>query len=137
MIMPLNRTQQRQEIEMLIERGYYAEAEDRLKNSVVPNTAELIERIEALRAANEPPMITRSQRREKNLMIALVVGGVVGIIGGIILHQFAPDAALWITVIGVMFLTPTVYLSLQGSDRLDRYVNRSGYRRPGSGPRRY
>jgi len=125
-----------QTIELLIKEGRYDEAEEMLKNSIVPNTGKLQARIDALRAEKATAVTAPAKRRMKSFVIALaVIFAITGIVVFAV-HSSVGEYVWFFILIGFIFIIPRAYRSASRGDALERRLNRSGYRRPGFGPRR-
>lgn len=126
------------EIEMLIERGYYEEAEELLMNNVLPNTAVLFKQIQEGRAAKVSAIDSQLARRNKHLGIAFVAGVAFAIVVALILRQFMREQdAVLLALFGVMLFVPFTFWGLRQNAREDAHFNRSRYERPGYSPRKH
>jgi len=126
-------------IERLIEEGRYDEAEEMLKNNIVPNTGKLQKRIDDLRAEarlKQEVLTAPAKRRMKYFVIALlVIFAVTGVVVFAV-HSSVAEYVWFFIFVGFIFIIPRTYRSASRGDALERRLNRPGYRRPGFGPRR-
>jgi Flp pilus assembly protein TadB len=135
--MTQNKVLRRREIEILIEQGRYDEAEDLLKDSVIPNTRALQERIDTLRSAAQPaPPSSAPDKRGKRLLYTFIVAAGFAVAVILIIAASRGSNTSAYLVLGFVFFIPLLYLSFARNARREKRLNRSRYRRSGYGPRR-
>src|SRR5579871_976056 len=136
--MELEKVQRQRNIEILIAHGRLDEAEDLLKNTIIPNTGRLQARIDALRAEQQASTLPSPHRqRLKTFGIALAIILVVTGVVVFMIHSSVGEGAWFFVLIGFVFIIPGVYRSASRETRLERRARlRTGYRRPGYGPPR-
>ncbi len=122
-------------IDLLIKEGRLDEAEEMLKNHIIPNTPVFQERIDALRAEKQAAAAAPGKRRMKQFIIIMTVIFVVTGIVVFAVHSSAAEYLWFFILIGFVFIIPRTYRLVSRGDAFERRLNRrTGYHRPGYGP---